>query len=632
MATGKSIAWTKYGKAYTGHWGFDGAGQKPLVSTTGSQFGANVGTSMPTGWLLRDFEDDDVSVELGFRIGMSDTSLVGGMTIRIGVAARVRAQTLTDGGTATAHLLNGEGYYFLFACDLSQAPNGARFYLVRVNAGATTVLVASPAVGTGDFLAWYSNNAAKQMRLRVRTNGGNVELEGYTRTGSGQEVLLLSATDSSGGKITAAGRCGFFCSNEFLESVRAIAPRVSFFAVATWAGVLHSYDDWTRYAASMAASVAQTFTGAAYTSFSFDGYDLTSGWFGDLTSLSTYSSRIARSGDRIQFDSSVSDKSGFYLSRRMEDHDRTQDRKIDFEFASGSMGASGVTRKAGVAVRCSTLRQVPGMTPDTCYYATAELIEDSLAASIKLWRVRGTTVLLAHKITGVTITRGVVYELRLAVATLAVPDPVEGFARLKVFLDGVQVVLVDPTSPITGVFVAADGTVTDQSSSRVTSGWGAGVYIGSKVGANAHILLNDWDVGDTAGSSSTEQSQATIAVSASDDGVTGTFSVPYDWSTPIEADLISIRHEHEDGGAYTARARSVRARRWLLGCSAATEAEVDSLVSFFDDHDGDAIPFTFAPPIGPDVTARFVGGTLQAEKKDAGVYAWSVVVEEVASG
>lgn len=646
--TGYSVTWTKYGKAYSGHAAVDlgllasqrrGESINRCVLTTEGQFGFDQGSVLPTGFALRDYAAADVRVSMAFNVKTHVPSTAA-CVFRIGVAARLSGGTLTDAGTATAHLLGGDGYYFVCLC---ASLTGVQYQLLRVNSGTVTRLAQTP---TGDpsvpanttaYATWLAANATKTMRLNVHTNGSTVELRAYVKVGSAADTLVLSYDDTSGSRITAAGRCGFLTSNEAASggNVARCYPLV-YFRIRTYAGAIVANDDWTRLCLTGAASVARTFTGGVFpifgTNFGQNGRDLSSGWFGDLRGDSGFQSRLSRSSDRLLLDSSSTVKTGYYLSQRLADSPREQDRQIDFEFATGGPGTTGLVRGAGIVLRATAT--AAGTEPESGYVLEAKLDEDSLTASILLSRiVDGALTTIAQKTSGVTITRGTIYTLRLRVETLSVPDPLNGFAKLRAYLDGSQVQLVAASPVALGVQVFSDGTIYDQSSSRVTYGFGEGFYVRSKAAATAHVYVDSWAVGVGSPDPDGEETQATIPIDAEDAAASGTFPVPYDWSSEQEDTVAMVDHRLELDYRYVSPAVDTGRRTLRFGCSAATAAEIASLSTFWEEQRGREIPFTFTWPDGTSSFARFTMDVLKSRMLlpgTPGLHTWEASIEEVA--
>lgn len=642
--TGFSVSWTKYGKAFSGHSGESmtsllvaeggrAGSVNRCVLTTEAQFGDDIGNIQPTGFALRDWSAAEVQVSMAFAVKTHVATTVAGV-FRVGIGARLSGGTITDAGTSTAHLLGGDGYYFLVLGNT----NGVQYQLARVNGGTLTRLAQTPsgdpasAANCTPYATWFASNATKTLRLTVHTNGSVVELRGYVRVGSAAETLVLSVDDSSGSRITAAGRAGFLTSNEGATGGSAArCYPIHYFRIHTYAGVLVSNDDWTRLALGACAAVTRTFTGGTfpvYAGFGANGRDLTSGWFGDLRGVSTYQARVDRSSDRILFNSSLSDRTGYYLSQRLANDPRAQDREITFEFATGGPGVSGLTRGVGIVLRGTAVEA--GSTPERGYLLLAELVEDTLTSRVRLYRIRDSGLtMIARKTSGVTFTRGTEYDLRLRVETLSTPDPLSGTAKLRAYLDGVLLELVDASPAATGVTVFSDGTVHDASSDRVTTGYGEGVYVRSLATATAHIYLDTWAVGVGGGDEGGDETQATIPIDAEDVAASGTFPVPYEWSSEQDDLPALLDHRLELDYRYLSPATDARRRTLRFGCKAATEAERDLLVEFWADQRGREIPFSFTWPDGSSSLARFTMDELRVERLAPGVHAWEATLEEV---
>lgn len=643
--TGYSVTWTKYGKAFSGHsvsGGFVSGSPLPgestnrCVLTTEGQFGFDSGSVQPTGFALRDYAAADVRVSIAFNVKTHAPTTLAGV-FRIGVAARLSGGTITDTGTSTAHLLGGDGYYFVALC---ASGSGVQYQLLRVNAGTVTRLAQTPAGDQGaggattPYATWLAGNAVKVMRLNVQTVGATVEVSGFVKVGAGPDTLVLAYVDSSGSRISAAGRCGFLSSNEAATGSAARCYPIHYFRVRTWGGAIVVNDDWVRLSRGGAAVVATTFNGSItplYTGFGSDGRDFSSGWIGDLRSVSSYQGRISRSSDRLLFNSSSVDRTGYYLSQRLADNPRDQDREIEFEFATGGPGVSDLVRGAGIVLRAST----SGTDASYGYLLEVQLVEDTLTAQAFLSRiVDGVATVIARKVSGLTITRGTLYTLRLHVDTLPTPDPTSGTARMRAYLDGVQIELVATSPAAAGVQVLASGTVHDSSSDRTTYGWGEGLYVRSKIGATAHVYLDTWAIGVSTPDPEGEETEPSIPIPAEGDAASGTFPVAYDWSEEQDDTLAIVDHRLELDYRYVGPAVEATRRAVRIGCSAATAAEIDTLTAFWAER-GREIPFTFTWPDGTTSLARFTVDVLTTrvvQPGSPGVHEWEAAVEEVASG
>lgn len=224
------------------------------------------------------------------------------------VFARVTAGTLAGNGTDHVRLENITGY--TFSAEWVPASGLLRFRLQRLDAGvATTLTTVDDTSGlAGNFLT------DTELILEVTDNGaGNVELKGYASNlvtdpviaavvyqpgGSGQKtvstaaspkpgvplaphagqvgkvpvfgaaaaVLVVSAIDASGSKITAGGRCGFAIDPERVITTPAAANVVSvatLFEVADLtvpaAPAVLWRDEWSRAAPSLLQAMTDRF-------------------------------------------------------------------------------------------------------------------------------------------------------------------------------------------------------------------------------------------------------------------------------------------------------------------------------------------------------------------------------------
>lgn len=638
--------WTKFGRLYSGHWpvsntqfandvvnlaparGF----VRPAVNTSGAHFGANVGASLLTGWCLRDYVAAEVEVACTYTMRhMPGPDWVSAIGFDVMLGARLSAGTLTDGGLETAHLLNGDGYYLHVQVNSS---GGQKLYLTRVNGGTVTRLADSPAGAPATnfipWATWNAGNRAKTLRLTVHTNGGQVELRAYV-TNVGAEQLVLSYNDTSGSRITASGRCGFVGPNEWIQGSGAHGVAFQSFRVSTYGGTLIAYDDFARLSVNAAAVVTRTFTSGTYAGWSVDGRDLVSTWYGDLRGVAGFASRLLKSVDRLKLSSAAADMTGFYMSQRYANDIRTQDRKVKFELENTAPGVIGLVRGVGVVVRCGNV--LAGGVPVSAYVFEARYDQDAATALYTLTRyTNGVAVLLASKVATGAVVPGIEYEIELQVDTIALPDPINGYARLRAYKASVQVQLLPLSPTLPGINVLADGTVVDTTSARIRTGPGEGFYVRSKNLATAGVFVNAWGTGSFNPPATGESTEASIPVPAENAGATGTFPAPYCWGAGEDEELPVIDHVLEGDHRYLSPMVELRRRAWTIGCpESAKAAEIQLLQAFFDDRAGSEIPFTLTSPRGTTVTVRFVADTFVwsvAGKK----YTWQAQVEEVHDG
>lgn len=154
-----------------------------------------------------------------------------------GVCGRVSVGSYTD-TTGQQSIRDTTGYWFILAHKAGVTGVDSKFLMLRVNSGTITVLDTKNA--TAEATACISG--FHKIALAITTTGGNAVLTGYF-----DDVVITSVTDSSGSKITTAGRCGFGMVRERTVSGVKIATVASLFSIvndSTGSKVLE--DDFTR--------------------------------------------------------------------------------------------------------------------------------------------------------------------------------------------------------------------------------------------------------------------------------------------------------------------------------------------------------------------------------------------------
>lgn len=188
----------------------------------------------------------------------------------LGVVARATGGTLADDGDVGVSIQDGTAYGALLVRTGFEAYSAK---IVRWASGVETEIDSLALTLQGDTL----HKKALGLRLSVSTNtSGNVDLKletrdlhaatftpsvpprGTTFMGSGSSgqvfeptgawVEIVSATDSSGSKITGGGRCGFVMERERerMGGVHRIVTGLSSFIVRTDAGELLLSDSFAR--------------------------------------------------------------------------------------------------------------------------------------------------------------------------------------------------------------------------------------------------------------------------------------------------------------------------------------------------------------------------------------------------
>lgn len=600
----------------------------------------------------------DATVTLGFQslVLSGNGHDLHRMATQCWVAARVNGSTYTS--ATNQHVDVQSGYFFGFLVD---ATREATWYLVRLSAGVVTVLDSRVFNGTSALLSnEIDPRNANELTLTVEDAAGDVQLvASYTAqpqtTGSDRgsvpvSVEVFDVTDASGSKITGAGRFGFAVNGKQTISGSpggAVAGSSSHFQIVT-GGTLRLRDEWQRIYRPAGAATNDTIG-----SVSYFGRSMLCAWAGDFFTVAPFDKKIRRSAvggltDRINFDpvnepvGSGSGAGSFLASNRRATDLRSQNRSVQFRFGSvqqdGTAGTTDPTpnRFAGIFIRGGTTQTPSNSFVLSLGYQIIAVRNDAgPTAFFRLLRWRqGVPTTLAEKLTGVTLNQDTNYLLRFDAFNLRdAGGNAVGPPTLRVFLDGVQVVLEQPSSPAAGVTITAGGTVQDGSGQAVISGPLEGVCVFLPNGDRT-IFLDSWAEGALTNSDvETTNDHASIAVpSETDDDSGETWAAPIDWPVEELNYAATLATPMESGHVQTHDVYSEQRRAWRIGCAAMTDDERDVLLDLWAATDGVQRCFTFAVPVsrsGETVKARFVDPTLGTRLVDKGVNAYGTIeVEE----
>lgn len=179
----------------------------------------------------------EAEVILGFR-ALSNGG--GALTIDhfrwVGVCARVSGGSYTE-TTGAQSIRDTSGYWLVLAHTASVPGVDSKWLLLRVNSGTITQLTTKNA--TAEVTAALTG--VHEMMLDVSTVGGDVVLSGYY-----DGVGVLGYTDTSGSKITTAGRCGFGMVRDRTVSGVQVATVASYFSIVNLITGKVLEDDFTR--------------------------------------------------------------------------------------------------------------------------------------------------------------------------------------------------------------------------------------------------------------------------------------------------------------------------------------------------------------------------------------------------
>ncbi len=578
-----------------------------------------------SGYLLRTpYSNADQKVEMAWRARVlsGNGHNVNRFTDVIMVGARITGGTYNS--VSHTYTDVGDGYFFGF---LSSSSNESSWYLLRINSGTITVLQSAAfsgslaGIGSAAALSRVLNpKQTNRISLEVSASGSDVRLVGKLitpgNTGSSSTTSVFDYTDTSGSKLTAAGRVGFIMNGQPTASGSpggGVANIINEF-VLTDAGVVVHRDTFERTWRAAGKTATATVSAVDYA-----GNSLLSAWVGDYSTISSYDRKLQRSTisgltDRILVDpatetvgsSTANGAGGFLLSQRPSTDRRSQNRTLRMRFSSlkadGTAGSTNATpyRAAGICVRIAGTGAAGSTAPSATWmpgsgYALIAIREDSAPAT-RLELVRysnGVATVIADR-DPYTFSLDTDYDLTLdAYNALDSSGKPTGAVVLSVLIGGVQVVMDQADSSVT---VDSAGTVIDGSSLRAIEGRAEGIYA-YVPGGNKVVVLDAWAEGTlTNALDATEVDQASVVVSAEADGFTGSTL-----STPVGSRIEVLRPRRvtamrmESGHQHRAALDRFARRRWRL-TAGLTATERDALLAFFEAQDGTRLGFWWTPP------------------------------------
>ncbi len=574
---------------------------------------ASVGSSDVMAFVWRPFFAVRARAKLAFRWKRVSGAVTSADFRRAAVGVRLAGHgSYTN--TAGAESVSGGNGYWLVARNVASQP-GAKFYLLRVNAGVTTLLASSTAVDVSEWNLtagmWISitvSNVAGNPQIRCRRAAlGREAVDGET------EVDVFAAgdyTDTSGSKITAAGRCGFALSRPILGS----APLADWFEVTdvnTDTVVLR--DEWMRSNYLIGAATAVDAN-------SVSGRNLQPTFAGSVGGSGATRLMRDSGNNRVKNDSTSATIPGAWAFRAS--HAATQRRSALVTF---NMNA-GQTALFWIDLRGNYLHAPTSATARG--YRLEITGHDTFGTAIRVYAIQaGVSTLLATRANDLlnpfSATTWDFDVQNVGGATLF-----DGIPSLVVRKNG-TIITTWTLAGVSGVSKLADGTILDTRSAAILQGWEQawGWSLNASL-ANA-VYVDAWT--DAASIPTIDDDLPNADVSTEVDGLSGTLDIPLSWPVETVSGWQAVRHEYDSDHAQVVALASRERRTWRVSLKAATQAEVDALVAFYDDH-GAEIPFTWELPSGESVTGVFLTEDLTHVLKDrgaqGGVYSFDFEVQE----
>jgi len=231
---------------------------------------------VPVAFMRRQSFQADCSVRAAFKFTARQGVATQDHGYELGVFARATGGTLTDDGTEFVHYVDGSAYAAL----LTRTGTDAYDLTIARWSGGTETTLATKSL---TLIAPTLVSKALRLRLDCVTNvSGDVELSaqvqnlaaydvtpkkpsrpvgGFQLPGASVGILdieddwteLLSHTDSSGSKLTSAGRCGFLIEREreYDSGATRIVTAISNFTVRTEAETILFADGFKRAAINL---------------------------------------------------------------------------------------------------------------------------------------------------------------------------------------------------------------------------------------------------------------------------------------------------------------------------------------------------------------------------------------------
>jgi len=565
------------------------------------------------GFVWRKFFSVRAKASMSFRWRRISGTQTTASFRRAAVGVRLAGHTVYT-NTANAESVTGGDGYWLVVRNVATQP-GLRFFLLRVNAGVTTVLASTTAVdvatmqlGTGMWISLLASNVAGNPTLRCRRGSTGPQLPGVQ-----VEIDIFGAdiVDTSGSKITAAGRCGFGVSKPIAGS----ATFVDWFDVhdpSTATTVLH--DDWTRSNYSTGFQFGADANGVS-------GRSLIAGFMGGVG---------GSGGQNVGRDTAVANQAMNYASATtvnglwpyMATHDAIQRREITAAFST----PGGRSDTLDLDLRGSRL-DAPTAVGAFGYRARLLVTGTGPSVVVALLRIlNGTTMTVGIKTTALVVAT---HTLDMQIDNFGGATPQEGAVNIVVRVNG-SIISGWAMTPQPGISQLADGTIVDSSSSAVRTGWEQGWRFTMTSAAAAAVKIDNWL--DTATLPTSDNDIPSASVSTEVTGQSGTLVLPLTWPAEEILDFPATRHEYDSDHAQT-QARGSRIRRiWEVGAEAAKESERDTLIAFYTARGGTQVPFAWTTPDGEAVVVVFLTtdleDALKARRAASDVFSFTFRLQE----
>lgn len=573
-----------------------------------------------------------------------------------GVGVRIQGGTAT--GTGQAEVIQNHTGYWLIACNTAATGANPAFLLLRCNAGTWSTLasqtVDSLFPGANPF---FNSSKSYALSLQAVTSGSTVVLtakiinavDPVTGEAITNETTLFggNVVDSSGSRVTGAGRYGFGMSGYDDEGNNP----PSGYATSRSTHLCRYFEAYDVDAADVVLrdeferpqNYGTGSTSASTTAWrdpnGVRGVYIGSTWAQDAygaggTSTGTGSGSLQNLRVNIGSNRLTTSAGGFtthgstyFLVPSFSPY--YSDRQVDFLSATfpgqDSLGLHGRgSQFAGTNSRYmggGYAFVVRNLSLGAALCAIYAINKDSAASSTLIAQYSGT---LAE----FSMSAGVAFTMRLKLDNIGA-DPANGQVRIQGWINGVAVAF--NTNNPTGV--TFDGTsVIDNRSNRSTWGWYEGIWVEDW----ENLRIDNWTDLTSAtppepdDETILEEDMASIAFNSECYGKTGTLSIPFDWGVRETTQSVTVLHDTE-AGYVTRMVRHLKHRRtWQIAAKAITDSERTTLLDFWTAHKGVEIPFDWVEPeLGSTVPVRFKNDALAIALANPAVRQFAFELEEV---
>ena len=569
------------------------------------------------------------------------------------IGARIQGETETQFWNAAGHdeALNApSGYYFSMASRwigafgtsigftiykvTGPSASGGNSTIEMLNDGPSTSPI-SPAVKEN----WYQHFAEEylddgpdhKLRFDVYDEAGAVILKGYwTNPSTGVEELVAEEFDYSGA-ITGQGHAGFGMTSEMQDSGSEWIHGIKDFQVKEFAD-----KDTVLFRDEFARTHTHTFQ--RFSDLIGTDCRMISGSFtGDQSGISqsgetlSFQDRLVRNATKEQLEADGSPGGGWHLDTMPASNIYVQSCSANLEM--GVTGSGATSREFGLGVRMDidtagweSLTAASGKTG----YALGISLSPAGTWVARIYRFEagGTRTIIAARLLNASgdefvAAVSVPFDVRMDVQNINGSSQTNGDVKLSVTFDGVW---------LDGWTMAGDTTeesdhFLDASADAVLSGSAIGFY--SDTNGPSSALVNEFTRNPVVYEQDQRDDQGILLPVEKSNRSDDTFSFNHEWPVRVAyvtyASVMDLVSEHEHRHSEAADMRRV----WTCGSRAATKAEIDTITSFFRNHEGLGQGFNWVTLEGEAVIVTFNADTISISKVSADVYSFSFQLIEL---